>query len=289
MERNWTRRLAGGLMVLLLALAAPAAAQTRAGLMKELEASMLVKGRIDVAADGRIAGFSIQDPDQVDPLALRHVMRHVPNWTVHPATVDGVPVASSSPFSLRLVARRIDDRNYTISILGVSIEEDLPVEARLRSDRMQPPRYPVDLLRAGGSGIVYVLLRIDASGRVVDTHVEQVDLTVLARPRQAEQVRKRLADATLEAAREWTYHVPATGPHAGKPDYVLRVPVQFVVNDGTAMTYGQWTSRVPGERRLAPWARAGDDAGEARMAGIPGRPMLDGSGLRLSSALEPGS
>lgn len=287
MERNWSRRLAGGLIVLLLALAAPAGAQTRAGLMKELEASMLVKGRIDVAADGRIAAFSIQDPDQVDPLALQHVMRHVPNWTVRPATVDGVPVASSSPFSLRLVARRIDDRNHAISILGVSIEEDLPEEGRLRSDHMQVPRFPKDMVRAGGTGIVYVILRIDASGRVLDAHVEQVDLTVLARPREAEQVRRRLAEATLDAAHAWTFHTPTTGPHAGKPEHVLRLPVEFTL-DGQAMTYGQWTARVPGKRTPAPWGRPDDDAGDARMAGIPGRPVLAGSGLRLSSALEPG-
>ena len=124
---------------------------------------------------------------------------------------------------------------------------------------------------------------------MVDTHAEQVDLTVLARPRQAEQVRKRLADVSLETAREWTFHVPTTGRHAGKAEYALRVPVEYVLGEGKAMTYGQWTARVPGGRTPAPWAHPGDDAGDARMAGIPGQPTLAGSGLRLSSGLEPGS
>lgn len=286
MERNWNRRLAGGLMVLLLALAAPAAAQTRAGLMKELEASMLLKGRIDVAADGTVTGFSIDDRDQVEPLALRHVERHIPQWSVHPATVDGVPVASSAPFTVRVVAKRIDDDQYGISITGASIQEDLPEEAQLRHDTMRPPRYPVDVLRAGGSGIVYVVLRVDASGHVADTHVEQVNLTVLARRREADSIRSRLAETAADAARGWTFHPPTTGPHAGKAEYVLRVPVEFLV-DARPKAYGQWTPHVPGARTKAPWAGDGDD--DARMAGVPGQVMLAGTSLRLRSALEPGS
>lgn len=285
MERTWTHRLAGGLMVLLLALAGPAPAQTRSGLMKQLEGSMLLKGRIDVAADGSVTAVSIQDSERVDPLALQHVMRHAPNWTVNPATVDGVPVASSTPFSVRLVARRIDDDQYGVSITGASIEDDLPEEARLQKGVMEPPRYPTDMLRAGASGIVYLILRVDASGQVVDTHVEQVNLTVLARPREAAQVRSRLAQAAADKAGSWTFHPPATGPHAGKPDYVMRIPVEFTLGEPTG--YGQWTVHVPGEQTRAPWTV--EDDGNARMAGIPGRATLAGTGLRLRSALEPGS
>ena len=285
MEGNWMRRLAGGLFVLLFVLAGPAAAQTRSGLMKQLEGSMLLKGRIDVGADGSVKGFSIQDSEQVDPLALEHVMRHAPNWVVHPATVDGVPVASSTPFSVRLVARRIDDDQYGISISGVSIEDDLPEGARLAKGDMQPPRYPRDMVRAGASGIVYLVLRVDGSGQVADTHVEQVNLTVLARPREAAQVRTRLAQAAAETSRTWTFVPPTSGPHAGRSDYVMRVPVEFVLGEPTG--YGQWTVHVPGELTPAPWAER--DGGDARLAGIPGQPMLAGTGLRLRSALEPES
>lgn len=288
MERDWSRRFAGGLMVLLLALAAPAAAQTRAALMKELEGSMLVEGRIDVAADGTVSAYSIRDTDQVDPLALQHLARHVPAWTVYPATVDGEPVASSSPFSVRLVARRVDDRNYVISIAGASIREDLPEAARLRADRMQPPRFPRDMVALGGTGIVHLLLRIDGDGRVLDTHVEQVDLTVLARPKVAQHIRKRLAEAALEVAPAWTFHPPSAGQAAGRTGHVLRVPVEFSF-EGNRTVYGQWRARVPGKREPAPWAHPEDDGADSRVAGIPGRPTLVGSGLRLSSALEPGA
>lgn len=285
MEGKWARRMAGGLMVLLFALAGPTAAQTRSGLMKQLEGSMLLKGRIDVAADGSVTGFTIADSEQVVPAALEHVMRHAPNWIVHPATVDGVPVASSTPFSVRLVARRIDDDQYGISIAGVSILDDLPEEAQVRRNDMQPPRYPTDMLRAGATGIVYLLVRVDASGQTLDAHAEQVNLTVLARPQQAERVRTRLAQTAIEAARTWTFHTPASGPHADLRDYVLRIPVEFTF--GQSAGYGQWTVHLPGERTPAPWSAPDED--DSRMAGIPGVPMLSGTGLRLRSALEPES
>lgn len=285
MERDWSRRLVGALMVLLCAVAMPTVAQTRIALAKQLEGTMLLKGRIDVAADGRVTGFAIDDSERIDPPALQHVMRHVAGWTVHPATADGVPVASSTPFSVRLVARRIDDDRYGISIAGVSIEDDLPEEARLQKSLMQPPRYPRDMMVAGGSGIVYLLLRVDASGRVADTHVEQVDLTVLARPNQADHFRKRFAAAAVEAARDWTFQPPAIGPHAGRQDYVTRVPVEFSLGDISG--YGQWKVYLPGERTNAPWAR--DKASDALTAAVPGRLMMAGAGLRLRSALEPGS
>jgi hypothetical protein len=287
MEDTWTRRLVCGLLVLLFALAAPAAAQTRMGLVKQLEGSMLIKGRIDVAADGTVSGFSIKDQDKVDPPALAHVMRHVPHWTVHPATVDGVPVASSTPFSVRLVARRIDDDQYGISITGVSIEDDLPEEARPRKDSMEPPRYPADMLRIGASGIVYLVVRVDASGRVVDSHVEQVNLTALARPKEANLIRTRFAATAVSAARDWTFHSPATGPYAGEPHYSLRVPVEFFIDArGAAMAYGQWSVHLPGKWTKTPWTRDDDD--NARTAAVPGQPKLAGTGLRLRSELEPG-
>lgn len=289
MEDTLTRRLAGGLMVLLLALAvAPAAAQTRMGLAKQLEGSMLIKGRIDVAADGTVSGFSIHDQDKVDPPALAHVMGHIPHWTVHPATVDGVPVASSTPFSIRLVARRIGDDQYGISIIGVSIQDDLPEEARVRSNDMQPPRYPADMLRIGASGIVYLVVRADASGRVVDTHVEQVNLTALARPKEANLIRTRLAATAVSAARDWTFHPPTTGPHAGDDTYSLRVPVEFTIKGrGAEMAYGRWSVHLPGEWKRSPWTR--NDDGSARMAAVPGQATLEGTGLRLRSELEPGT
>lgn len=284
MEGNWMRRIAGALLVLLLATAGEAPAQTRAGLMKDLEGSMLLKGRIDVGADGRVTGFTIQDSDHVDPDALAHVMRHVPHWRVHPATVDGIPVASSSPFSLRLVAKRRDDGLYDISMTGVSIREDLPAPARLRAREMGPPTFPPDVMRMGGSGIAYLLLKIDATGKVIDTHVEQVDLTVLARRQVARQIRERLGQAALAAVRGWSFIPPTSGPEAGKSEYVLRVPVQFAL-DGKPPGYGMWTAHVPGERTPAGWAR--DDGGQ--VAGEPGMPALAGTGLHLRSELEPGS
>src|SRR3546814_17137523 len=47
------------------------------------------------------------------------------------------------------------------------------VEAR----EMKPPVFPRDIVRMGGEGVVYLLLKIGRQGTVEDMAVEQVNLT----------------------------------------------------------------------------------------------------------------
>ena len=268
------------LVLLALLLSWGAQAQTRKGLMKQVEASMLLTGRIDVSADGTVAGYSIDKAALVPPDVLAHVARQVPHWSVAPAVSDGSPVASSSPFSLRLLARRIDGDRYSIQIVDTHIDEERAEHERLTVSAQVPPVYPTDVFSANGSGVVYLLLKIDRDGRVVDTHVERVDLTVLATRQIAQRFRKRLADSARLAARDWTFHVPASGPQG---DQVVRTPIAFVIGE-EGREYGTWMVYLPGERTPAPWPFE-DDGGNG--AAVPGKPMLAGSGMRLVSGLEP--
>src|SRR3546814_10127910 len=50
------------------------------------------------------------------------------------------------------------------------------VEAR----EMKPPGFPRDIVRMGGEGVVYLLLKIGRQGTVEDMAVEKVNLTAYA-------------------------------------------------------------------------------------------------------------
>lgn len=278
------RVLLAGLALLLACVAMDAAAQTRAGLVKQLEATMLLTGRIDVAADGSISAWSIDRHEEVSPDVMAYVTRHVPHWKVLPATVDGRPVDSSTRFSMRMIAHAVDRTTFRFNIASVHIEEEREERARPKSRRMDPPRYPPRMLRMGASGTAYVLVRIDREGTTVDTHVERVDLTVLAREAQAVQIRRELGDAALGAARAWEFDPPTTGPDADDAYHVLRVPVLFTLGDDR-VAYGDWQVYLPGERTRAPWSKRDDGGNDAA---VPGRVMLAGSGMKLLSPLEPG-
>ncbi|GGJ96798.1 hypothetical protein [Luteimonas terricola] len=279
------KRLSVWLVLLLALVSLDAVAQTRAGLMKQLEGTMLLTGRIDVAADGSITSWSIDRQDEVSADVMAHIAHHVPLWQVLPATVDDQPVASSTRFSLRLVARPVDRSTFRFNIASVHIEEELEERARLKSRRFDPPTYPHRMLRMGATGTVYVLVQIDRSGAAIGSHVERVDLTVLAKDAQAVQIRRELGDAVMRAAQTWGYDVPTTGPDVRDDYYVVRVPVQFVIGDQTSR-YGNWQVYLPGERTRAPWSKRDDGGNDAA---VPGRVMLAGSGMKLLSPLEPGA
>ncbi|MBB6600380.1 hypothetical protein [Luteimonas sp. MC1825] len=278
MIKQW---MALGVWLALLVLASNAPAQTRAAMLKQAEASMLLTGRIDVAVDGTVTAYSIDRQDEVPEAVRTHVARNVPRWQVQPATSDGVPIASSTRFSMRLVTRRHDGGNYKINIVGVHIDDELPSGERLTAPNMAPPVYPRQILELGGTGVVYVLAKVGLDGRVVDTHVERFNLTVLARGPLAGRIRDALSKAALTAVSGWSFRLPEGASEAGRDYVVIRMPIEFTT--GGEHGYGAWKAYIPGEHSRPAWAY-GDDGNDAL---APQRATLAGSGLRLASALEP--
>lgn len=258
------------------------AAQARAHKLNqvETEASMVLTGRLDVAADGRVTSHVVDDRESVPGSVLRYLDAQVARWRVEWGAEVGQPVAATLPFSVRLVAAPDGDA-YRLRVASTLLG-DMPGEPAMRvraRGEMKPPVYPLGPLKARAGGTVYVLLKVNGQGRVEDTLVEQVNLDVVAYPAVLEKLRRQLSEAALDAAREWTWEVPVTGPDAGRPHWAVRVPVAFFIQ-GDEAPYGQWAQYVPGERRFAEWADYPD-----RHDGIDGeadaRPRLVGSGPRL--------
>src|SRR3546814_10356189 len=84
-----------------------------------------------------------------------------------------------------------------------------------------------DLVRMGGEGVVYLLLKIGRQGTVEDMAVEQVNLTAYASNWKMQRIRLGLAEAAVESARKWTFHTPSTGDLAEDEFWSARVPVDF--------------------------------------------------------------
>src|SRR3546814_5319369 len=75
-----------------------------------------------------------------------------------------------------------------------------------------------DLVRMGGEGVVYLLLKIGRQGTVEDMAVEQVNLTAYASNWKMQRIRLGLAEAAVESARKWTFHTPSTGDLAERSE-----------------------------------------------------------------------
>ena len=231
-----------------------AGAATRAQILKQVEASMLVKGTLDIGAEGSVTSLVLDQPEKLPAGIADFVQKQVMTWKFEPVLVDGKPVRARSPMSMRVVARVVDKDSYSIAIRNASFEGEAPKPGETVSrKKITPPRYPEQILRSGASGSVYVVAKVTKDGHVVDAVVEQVNLRTIGTAREMASWRNALADATLKAVRGWTYTVPSIGELADDEFWLVRVPVDFKLDNGE-YAYGSWDRYIPGPRQTLPWS-----------------------------------
>lgn len=271
-----------------LGLAGAACAGSLSEVRKRVEASLLVTGTIDIAADGSVRSYTLDKQDKLPPVVVDLVHKAAATWRFKP--VDGSPADVIAKMNLRVVAKPVGDDNFAISISGANFGENTPGE-QPSVDRRKQPTYPASAVASRVSGTVYVLVRIDHSGHVADASVEQVNLTVVDTDIQMKKWRKVLGDASLDAARDWTFHIPTTGKHVDDAFWVARVPVSYTINGGAPRSRdGGWTAYVPGPRQMAPWSNQHGDASQDQGAAdaLPDDSIaLVGTGPVLTTPLQP--
>lgn len=230
-----------------------AGAVDRAEFLRKVESSLLVKGTIETDADGNVSSVLLDKPDKFPPGLVGFVQKQAMAWKFEPVLVDGTPRRARSSMSLRVVARALDEDKYTIAIRNASFGAETPREGEAVSrSRITPPRYPEQVLRSGAQGSVYVVARIERDGHVSDAVVEQVNLRTIGTDKEMASWRSALTDATLKAVRGWKYNPPASGELADDDYWLVRVPVDFKI-DNKKHVYGKWEMYIPGPRQTLPW------------------------------------
>jgi hypothetical protein len=271
-----------------LAIAGLALAAGPGAVRKQVEASMLLTGSIVVAPDGSVASYALDKADKVPADIATLVTHATQRWHFEPVMRDGHAVTARAPMSLRIVARHEspDSTDYVARIAGATFgQEDTPTAETVSYATRQPPGYPDIAARGRVGGTVYVLLRIDHDGSVVDAEAEQVNLAVVSSENDMKAWRKVFAKPSVEAARKWTFHVPTTGPHANDRYFVARVPILYSIErTSPEARYATWQVYVPGPKETAPWAN--DDRSVGSTDALPeGQIQLVGTGLKLTTPL----
>jgi hypothetical protein len=87
-----------------------------AAVRKQVEASMLVTGKIDVDSNGTVSGFSLDRQEKLPPGVVELLGKSVPTWKFEPVLMEGKPTNVRTTMNIRLVARKLDDTNYGIEI-----------------------------------------------------------------------------------------------------------------------------------------------------------------------------
>lgn len=270
-------------VLLLLSFAASAAGP--GAVRKQIESSMRVTGTIEVSPDGSVRTYAIDDAEKIPKGLLAFIQQNVDEWKFDPVLVDGKAVGVRNKMSLRVVAKKLDDDEYSVRLQAASFDP-LTVEPgqEVESKSMTPPRYPEAAARSGASGTVYVVIKVGRDGSVEDVVAEQVNLRMVASALEMERWRTVLGKAAVQQARKWQFVPPVAGEHADDDYWSVRVPVDFLLSM-TSPKYGEWQAYVPGPRQSYPWAEdeAAGNSLEALSEG--GIHLVGNGGLRLLTPL----
>lgn len=268
-----------------------AGARGPAAVRKQVEASMLVTGSIQVDGEGKVAGFSLDQKEKIPVGVVNMLDKALPTWRFEPVLVAGRPADVTTDMSVRLVAKKLDDGDYSVSIRSagfgdhadrnpkmVKSEGKSKVESSCTAS-LRAPRYPDIAARSGVASSVYLLLKTDRDGRVLDVIAEQVNLKVVADEHSMARWRKIFTDASLAQARKWC--IPPSGEKQADAGayYVARVPVLFHFD--ALPRYGQWEAYVPGPRLPNPWEADREGVAFSPDTLLPGRIYFAGAGLKL--------
>jgi hypothetical protein len=262
-----------------------------AAVRKRVEASMLVTGTIQVAADGSVASYALDKPDKLPPVVTDLIQKATPTWHFKLDPVNGAASPVAAKMTIRMLAKPVGDDNYSVSIASANFGEYHASSDQIGYKDRQPPRYPSEAVQSRVAGTVYLVMRVGRDGKVADIDVEQVNLEVIDSDNGMKHWRKVLGEASIKAARDWTYNIPTTGKFANSPYYVTRVPVNFDLNvagQPKPDTYGKWVGYVPGPRESIPWMQAAQHENQAEKFNdaLPeDGTYLVGSGLKLITPL----
>lgn len=269
-----------------------------AAVRKQVEASLVVTGKIRVDETGKVSGYTLDEQEKLPVAVVGIIARRVPLWRFEPVLLNGAPAHVSTDMSVRLVAKKADKDNYIVSVRSAAFGDESDKDSRaarvqeaLKAERegetagrvcktgLTPPDYPLVAAQAGVAANVYLLLKTDAGGQVQDLMAEQVNLKVVADDRVMERWRQIFADAAIRQGRKWCVEPPREGL-AGPTDFqVVRVPVVFTLE--RPARYGQWEAYVPGPRQPSPWQGLAEGLGFSPDALMPGRAYRAGTGLKL--------
>lgn len=283
-----------GVLLLAWAFAAPAGVKE---VRKQIEASMLVTGHILVEADGSVSGVEMDQADKLPKGVTNLVAQASGTWKFEPIVLDGVARKARARMSLRVVAKKLDDGRYELFLRGAHFgKEALSAEEQqaqagaesIRSVQLSPPNYPDAAAQMGARGTVYLILKIGADGAVQDAIAEQVNLQVLGKEHEMEQMRTLLSKSALSASKRWKFQPPTEGALADDGVWLVRVPVDYKFHGQKTVGYGEWDAYVPGPRQQAPWASDGTGDNEGNDAIVAGGIYPVGQGLRLLTPLQSG-
>ncbi|MGO1069967.1 energy transducer TonB [Lysobacter sp. CA199] len=285
---NAIKYTASALLFAALAWPAFGAGKSATEVRKQIEMSMVLTGRVTIADDGQVRSLQIDRENEVPALVGQVVRGSVSKWRFDPLK-PGETDAGTTSMRVRVVASPAPEEGpdkFALRIVSASFGET-PEDEMPKRASFKPPVFPMAAAYARAPATVYLVARIGRNGKVEEVFAEQVNLKAVGNERQMKQFRELFADASVTAAKRWTFTAPARGPEVDDDHWSVRVPVDFVFERQDAR-YGHWEAYVPGPRQKASWQASERDA-TAGVDAVSGDKMqMVGRGPRLLTPLPQG-
>lgn len=240
------------------ALLAMATMVVQASSIKDIESSAVVSGTIVLAKDGTVQAAVVDNEAKYGKPIADMVRKAALQLRFEPVLRHGEPVVAKASMHVRVVLKKMSDGNYTARIKGATFGDDSTDSTdtlhSAEGNKKIMPAYPNSAIRERVQGTVYLALRVDRNGHVVEAAAEQVNLSNTGSEYILRQYRRVLAESALRAARQWSYAIPTTGPLAKRDSWTAHVPVNYSLNEMDAPKRDRtWVSYVPGPYTPAPW------------------------------------
>jgi hypothetical protein len=217
-----------------------------------VESALTVTGTIDVDAAGNVVAWSLDQPEKLPPEVVKLATANVPKWSFEPVTLPDGMTVSRMHMSMLFVAREVAAGQHRLALRHPSFRAvDAPRFILAKGGRSRT--YPPLALKANVTGKVFVVVRIDRTGKVTDALVEQVNLGVVDREPNMVRWRKLLGDVAVRDALKMEYRVPEDYFKPNYQEVVARVVFGFYTEASPAPRYGEWSAYVPGPRAEIPW------------------------------------
>jgi TonB family protein len=228
------------------------------------EASMTVTGTVEIDAAGAVTAYTVDHRRSLDRTVVALLDRAVPTWRFEPLPTDAKVHPASTPMSVFIVATQVSKDKYAMRIKSAHFSDPAaePGE-QIRAVAMAPPKYPKAAEKLGVEGTVYLALRIDRAGHVTDVMAEQANVSAMKSEEAARRARKILVDASIDAAKSWTFLPPTSGSLADAPFWTVRVPIAYQFADASGPVYGQWLAYVSGPHQPIPWPHGEESEAES--------------------------
>lgn len=249
-----------GSLLLPMALASPALLAKKLEVMPvESVVAMQVDGWVSFDPTGKVEDYQISTalPDSIRT-ALDGTVR---KWKFHPVRVGGVPRHAKARMRVTLAAKKEADGVHVAvdNVVFPSEQGDVGVlvdgqPEPISGKKLRPPGYPIGLMQQGVTGAVLLAIRVGPDGRAADVLAVQSMLYDVRGSASALRVGIRMLEqSAIDAAKAWTFNVPATAKPRNADEQTITVPVEYVMDKAKVDLAGKWRTVVRIPKRPIGW------------------------------------